>query len=280
MRIGSRKRNVLLALGAFASVLAGASGTVSEATLGAVDTAAVAYKSASVARRPSPEPAAAPRADRSRDAAAQGDVLVFIYHTHNRESFLPELGLGPEAAPADAYDPDVNITSVGKTLADMLRRRGIAAARSDADYPADVESFEYAKSYAYSARTVRDALAAYPDVRLIVDLHRDSLGRNETTVTVGGVSYARLCFVVGRRNPQWEKNAALAHKLHQAVESRLPGISRGVLTKSSHGHAEYNQSLSPNIVLIEAGGPYNTFAELNRSMDVLADAVAAVVGAE
>ena len=278
MRIRLRKRYVLLAFGAFASVLAWASGTASEEAGGSVDTAAVSYEFASVAARPAPEPASEFRSDRSAAGAASDKVVVFIYHTHNRESFLPELGLGPQADPADAYDPNINITAVGRTLANMLGRRGISAVLSNTDYPSEVEAFEYAKSYAYSARTVREALAAYPDVRLIVDLHRDSLGREATTVTIGGVPYARLCFVVGGRNPHRAKNEALAHKLHQAAESRLPGISRGVLTKSSHGHAEYNQSLSPYSVLVEAGGPYNTFAELYRSMDVLADAIAAVIG--
>ena len=87
-----------------------------------------------------------------------------------------------------------------------------------------------------------------------------------------GKSYAKIAFVIGRNNPNYEKNAALANKLHQAIEKKYPGLSRGVMKQGGAGHnGVYNQDLSSNALLIEIGGVDNTFEEMYLTVDVFAD---------
>ncbi|MNW63164.1 Stage II sporulation protein P (SpoIIP) [compost metagenome] len=55
-------------------------------------------------------------------------------------------------------------------------------------------------------------------------------------------------------------------------------MSRGVWGKNGGGgnNGEYNQTLSPNSILIEIGGIDNTAAELKRTSKILADMIAEV----
>ncbi|GAB2703772.1 stage II sporulation protein P [Paenibacillus thermoaerophilus] len=224
---------------------------------------------------PTPAPSAPPSGQSGTGAApGAGEKLVFIYHSHNRESYLPELKSKGITDPDLAYDAEVNVGLVGKRLQERLEDKGIGTAHSTTDYPSEIKGFNYAKSYAYSRGTVQEALAMHPKARLILDIHRDSLRRERTTATIGGVDYAQIYFVIGKKNPHWEQNSKLAEQLHAILEKNLPGLSKGVYGKSTHGNAEYNQSLSPHNLLVEIGGPDNTLEELYRATDALAAAVA------
>jgi stage II sporulation protein P len=209
----------------------------------------------------------------AQDAASK-EPQIFIYHSHNRESFLPELKSKGITSPDLAYDADVNVTLVGKRLKEKVEALGIPALQSTPDYPSSVKSFNYAKSYAYSAVTVKEAMAQHKQLGMIFDIHRDSLNREKTTVRIGDKDYAQVYFVVGKKNAGWEKNSEFASKIHSKLESKMPGISKGVYGKASNGNAEYNQSLSPNSILLEIGGPYNSLEEMYRTADLLAEIIA------
>ena len=83
----------------------------------------------------------------------------------------------------------------------------------------------------------------------------------------------RLCLPKTAWPPTYyEKNAKLANELHQLLEKKYKGLSRGAFVKNEPGSNNiYNQNLSENAMLIEFGGVDNTFEELNRSADALAD---------
>ncbi|MBD2844477.1 stage II sporulation protein P [Paenibacillus sp. IB182496] len=196
---------------------------------------------------------------------------VFIYHTHNRESWYPELGEGIK----DPSSADTNITMVGKRLAESLERLGVGAQHSATDYPTEVASYRWELLYTYSRSTVKQAMLANSEVRFIFDLHRDSLRRKDTTVTIDGEDYAQVFFIIGHRNPDWRENEAFATQIHEMLEARYPGLSRGIWGKdASTGNGEYNQSLAPESVLVEIGGVDNTLAESNRTADALAEVIA------
>lgn len=201
---------------------------------------------------------------------------VFIYHTHPQESFLPEL---PNAKQAnDAFDKKTNISLVGKHLADTLNGLGIGAYSSGVDYQSTVPNYNWNFSYKYSMQTVQEAFASNPDLEYFIDVHRDSAGRETTTKDFDGKSYAKIAFVVGQENPNWEKNEAFAAEIHKALEAKYPGLSRGTWGKDRKtGHGEYNQSVSPNSILIEVGGVENSFEECNRTMEVLAKVMSEIV---
>lgn len=200
-----------------------------------------------------------------------GRKAVFIYHTHNRESFYPEL----KGKKRDPQDAKINITLVGRRLAERLEEYGIGAVHSDKDYATSVKDFDWNRSYQYSLGTVRQAIADYGDLEFFFDIHRDSSRRSKTTVTIDGVAYAQVYFIIGRRNPGWRANEAFAREIHEALERTHPGLSRGIWGKTAeNGNGEYNQSVAPESVLIEIGGVDNTLEECYRTVDVLAGVIA------
>jgi len=200
-----------------------------------------------------------------------GRKVVFIYHSHNRESYYPELKSGAK----DPNSDTVNVTLVGKRLAQQLEKEGVGSTHSNKDYPSSVKGYNWNYSYKYSLQTVKQALARNDKLTFFFDLHRDSQRRSKTTATINGKDYAQVYFIIGHRNPNWRENEAFANKLHEKLEDKYPGLSRGVWGKTAaNGNGEYNQSIAPESVLIEIGGVDNTLEECYRTAEALAEVIA------
>ncbi|MCM3765345.1 stage II sporulation protein P [Neobacillus niacini] len=198
--------------------------------------------------------------------------VVYVYFTHNRESYLPYLkGV---TNPNLAYHSQINVTNIGDQLKASLEQRGIGTHVDKTDVQGNLnkKGLTYPKSYQESREVVQAAMASNRDLHYFFDIHRDSKRKNDTTISINGQAYAKLAFVIGGKNPNYEKNAELARELHKLLEKKYKGLSRGVMVKpAGSGNAVYNQNLSENAILIEFGGVDNTFEELNRSADALAD---------
>lgn len=215
-----------------------------------------------------PTESSAPPADKPSTGDAK---IVFIYHSHNRESWYPEVD------DKDANSTTKNITLLGKRLAEKLEEEGVGAMHSDTDYPTAIKGYRWELSYKYSKKTVQEALASSDDLKFFFDIHRDSQKRKYTTVDINGVSYAQVYFIIGHKNPNWKENEAFATKIHEALEKKYPGISRGIWGKTaSTGNAEYNQSLASESVLLEIGGVDNTLEESYRTADALGEVISEI----
>lgn len=211
------------------------------------------------------------------EAAASANPVskpaIYIYHSHNRESWIPEL---PGVTnPDNAFNATTNVSMLGARLAGVLQAMGAEVYHTSYDYAAIYgNQFNYAKSYVYSEKTIVNQLALHPQIEYLFDIHRDTSPRSETTVKISGTNYARLYFVIGLENPNWKQNAAFAKKIQALVTAKYPGLSRGIYYKDkSVGNGWYNQNYSANSALIEVGGEANTLAESNRTMDILAQAI-------
>lgn len=206
--------------------------------------------------------------EEEKPASAPDKKQVFIYHTHFTESFLPELE-GTDN-PDRAYDNHENITKVGKRLGQSLENLGLGSEVSTKGY--DVG---WNRLYQASRERVVTAMKQNQDLKYLIDIHRDSQRREKTTQTINGKAYARIAFVIGTAHKNWEKNEQYARKLHKKMDQLYPGLSKGVFRKSrAMGNGEYNQSLSPNSILVEVGGVDNSFKEAYRTADALSKVIA------
>lgn len=200
---------------------------------------------------------------------------VLIYHSHPREAYNPLLGAQSDN-PSSA-NPSKNVMLVGSYIAKRLEERGVGTLHSKDDYATKVKDYSWNFSYKYSRITVKAALAGNDQLTDLIDIHRDSQRHGKTTTEINGKNYAQVYFILGHENKNWKKNEAFANKIHQELEKNYPGLSRGIWGKtSSQGNGEYNQSLSPNSVLIEVGGIDSTDEELKRTADILGDIIADV----
>ncbi|EES73368.1 stage II sporulation protein P [Paenibacillus sp. oral taxon 786 str. D14] len=197
---------------------------------------------------------------------------VLIYHTHNRESWLPELQ--GKTDPNEAFDSKINVTLLGKDLSNKLKVKGMSVIQSAEDYPSKINKFDYAKSYAYSKATLSKELFKHKSIEYVFDIHRDSESKSKTTILYNNVNYAQLYFVVGRDNPNWKQIKKFAARLQNKLNEKIPGISKGIYQKDhSSGNGQYNQSLAEYSALIEIGGVENALEENYRTISILADAI-------
>ncbi|MGJ7912197.1 stage II sporulation protein P [Neobacillus sp. LXY-1] len=198
--------------------------------------------------------------------------VVYLYFTHNRESYLPYLKGVTDSD--NAYHSQINVTKVGEHLKSSLENRGIGTFVDKTDINANLnkKGWKFWRSYDESRTVVQAAMASNRDLHYFIDIHRDSQRKDKTTVSINGKSYAKLAFIIGGKNPNYEKNAKFATELHNLLEKKYKGLSRGIIIKNEPGsNSIYNQNLSDNAILIEFGGVDNNFDELNRSADALAD---------
>ena len=199
---------------------------------------------------------------------------VLILHTHATESYTK--------SPSDSYaessayrtlDPEYNMVAMGDLLASLLEAEGIRVIHDTTlhDYP------EYTGAYYRSEDTIEGYLETYPEIFLVLDLHRDSAadgygGELDTSATVHGEESAQLMFLMGTDYDTWRENMNLAVKLTALLEKTHPGVTRGILTRND----DYNQYLTPGSLLVEVGGAGNTRQEAQMAIRALAEAIVAL----
>ncbi|NIK27158.1 stage II sporulation protein P [Thalassobacillus devorans] len=214
--------------------------------------------------------------EEKRERQVIEDKSVLIYHSHSWEAFNPLL-TGESNQDASSTNPDVNVIAVGSKLKKELETRGIGAVhdRTDMTRGLKEKGWNYNHSYVLSRELVQEALAQDDRLTYLVDIHRDSQPKKITTQTINGIEYARLFFIVGKENENFEKNLAIAKEIHEALESQYPGISRGVFIKTKmEGNGIYNQDLTERAMLLEFGGVDNNLTELYNSIEAFADVFA------
>lgn len=192
------------------------------------------------------------------------DPRVYIYNTHQLEGYdinNQEYSIIPNVQMAsyllkdrlNSYDIPT-IVEMGN-ISDLLNANG----------------WSYSYSYKASRYFLEDTINKYPNLDLIIDLHRDSISHDNSTVNYNGKNYAKILFVIGEDYSTYQKNLELANSLNNLLKEKVPTISRGVILKGGSGvNGIYNQDLNNNIVLIECGGNENSLDEIINTIDVLA----------
>ena len=203
------------------------------------------------------------------------DEVMYIYFSHTRESYLPLLkGVSDINS---AFNSKANVTLVGEKLKKSLEAKGIRTKidKTDVNAILNKKGLAYGSSYSEARNLVQEVMATDKNIKYFIDVHRDSQRKKVTTIKIDGKEYARLSFIIGGENPNYEQNLKLAKEIHKKISDKYPGLSRGVFEKRGAGtNGKFNQDLSGNAMLVEAGGVDNNLDELNASMEVLAGALA------
>ena len=192
------------------------------------------------------------------------EPTVLIYHTHGTESYS-------EISGYRTRDNAYNMVSIGDAVEKKLTAAGISVIHDTVthDYPS------YDGSYASSRKSVAQYLAEYPSIKLVLDLHRDSMtdsSGKQIQTSVNGAAQMMLVMGVEVGSvvfPNWKENMALAVKLHTLLEQKTPGIMRPLCIRAQR----FNQDLCTGALLIEMGAAGNTQEQALKSADLLCDAI-------
>ena len=202
------------------------------------------------------------------------EPTVLILHSHGTESFAPT-GNYTETTPYHTMDTSHNMISVGAYVAELLQQNGISVLQDTTLH----DTPSYNAAYSNSRRSIQDYLEKYPSIRLVLDLHRDSIEDEKGNQVVQSVfsqdtTYAPLMFVVGTdssglTHPNWQNNLSLALKLQALLEGICPGICRDISLRTQR----FNQDLSDGALLVEVGASGNSRQEALRSAEVLVEGI-------
>lgn len=196
------------------------------------------------------------------------DPVVYIYNTHQLEEY--------NAANLEEYNIRPNVLMASYILREYLNKNNIKTVVETADITdfLNVNGWSYSKSYDASRYYLNEAINKYPNLKLIIDLHRDAIEYNASTITIGDKKYAKVLFVVGLDYENYKPNLELANTLNDLINSKYPNLSRGILTKTGSGvNGIYNQDAKSNIVLIECGGYQNNIEEVTNTAIALSDVI-------
>ena len=211
------------------------------------------------------------------DIKNNSEPQVLILHTHATESYLRHKeNYYTDTDLARTTDNEYNMVALGKIIADKLNEAGIATLHDTTqhDYPS------YSESYSRAADTICSYIDKYPSIKIIIDLHRDSIAANDTdkvkvTTEINGKKAAQIMLVMGSQSgnvtnfPNWRENLKLATKLQQTVEVMYPSLARSIHFMSKN----YNESLTNGSMLIEIGTDGNTLDEAKYSAELLSNAL-------
>ena len=206
---------------------------------------------------------------------------VLIVHTHATESYMDsDLGYYYESFYPRSDDDGRNVVRVGQQICESLKEEGITAAHCTVHH----DDPSYLGAYDNCAASINEYIARYPTIKIILDIHRDSITTDDNekikpTFTYNGKKAAQIMIMCGNDNygyydfPNWQENLSLAVKLQSAAETDYPGMTRPL----HFGNFMYNMNLAPGSLLIEIGTDANTLEEAVRSGEYLGKVVAKVL---
>lgn len=195
---------------------------------------------------------------------------VYIYNTHQTESYSMKT--------LEPYNITPSVMMASYLMKEHFQKAGIETIVEEtniSDYMKE-QGYQYAESYVASRTFVESILKKYPDLKLIIDLHRDAIPHDSSTITIGEKNYAKVLFIVGMNNPNYQANLSLAQSLSDLINQSYPKLSRGIMSKSgSNVNGLYNQDLNGNMILLELGANENTIDEVQNTVEAIVPIISA-----
>lgn len=197
---------------------------------------------------------------------------IYIYNTHQTEEYKPTSYL--------EYSVNPNVLMASYILEEQLSKKGhvVLVEEESVSKLRTTLGLNYAGSYKVIRSMMENAKKNNPTLKYYIDLHRDSLTRDKTTLTVDSKSYAKILFIVGLENSNYQENLDFTNKISDLLNQKVKGLSKGIYKKEGPlVNGVYNQDFSNRVILIELGGNENTIDEVYRSLIVLGEVLDEVI---
>lgn len=198
--------------------------------------------------------------------------LIYIYNSHQLEEYAPSNFIESEVKPTVMMSSYIMQDVFNKNkLSTIVEERSIKKILND-------NSWKYYKSYDASRVYLDDTKNNNPSLKYFIDVHRDSLGKDKTTIEINGKRYAKVIFLIGLENPNYEKNLSFTTKINDKLNEKYPNLSKGIYKKGGDGvNGVYNQDSSEYTILIEIGGKDNNTTEVLNSTLAFTDVFMEVI---
>lgn len=199
---------------------------------------------------------------------------VLIIHTHSSEAYAPDgTDLYVPTDTARTEDTNFNVVRVGDELTRILESYGLHVLHDRGIY----DSPSYTGSYSRAGAAVESYLSQYPELAVVIDLHRDALGSGDTVyktvAELSGRPAAQVMLVVGTgetglEHPLWQENLKLALTLQERMNRQYPTLARPLALVPER----YNQQLTTGSFILEVGSSGNTLQEALAAVRLFGEA--------
>ena len=195
--------------------------------------------------------------DNTISTSKELEPIIYLYNTHQSEEY----------ASSNYAEFSINPTVIMNNyiLEDIFTKQGYPTLVEESSIKEILKKNNWPgyNSYKASRILMEEAREKYPSLKYFIDVHRDSLKRDKTTIEIGDKSYAKVLFIVGLENKDYQKNLAFTEKINSKLNEYYPGLSKGIYKKSGPGvNGVYNQDFNEYTILIEIGGYDNTTTEV------------------
>ena len=202
---------------------------------------------------------------------------ILIYHTHAAsEGFIDSKGKSSEDG----------IVAIGGYLTKILKEvYGYEVIHDTTQYDIVNGIIDRNKAYTAAYKGISALLEKDKDIAVVIDLHRDGVGKNVHTYTkVDGKQAAQVMFFNGLsrnkngdiaylKNDNLEDNLAFSLQLKMKAMELYPDFTRPIYLKGYR----YNLHLAKRSLLIELGNQNNTVQEAKNAMPPLAKVLDSVL---
>ena len=201
-----------------------------------------------------------------------GKKQILIYHTHGASESFSDSRSGKVAD---------GVIGVGEKLAKELEKNGYGVIHDTTKYDWMDGKIDRSKAYNVSLAGVQKQLEKNPDIQVIIDLHRDSVGKNRTidgkrtaiAMFFNGMSRNQSGEIAYLTNPNREANLAFSLQLKCHAMELFDGFTKPIYLKGYR----YNLHLKERALLIELGNENNTVEEAMNAAAPLAKVIADVL---
>lgn len=201
---------------------------------------------------------------------------ILIFHTHGSESY----------ADSESGKQSDTVVGVGEQLKKELEKQGFSVYHDKTSYDIKNGQLDRSKAYYYAAQGIEALLKKYPQIQVVIDLHRDGVASGTRLVTkVDGKKTAQIMFFNGMsrtatngeisylKNPNKLWNLAFSMQLQKKAYEKYPGFTRKVYVKGYR----YNLHYRKRSLLVEVGAQTNTVEEAYNAMKPLANLLSSVL---
>ncbi len=192
------------------------------------------------------------------------DPLVYIYNSHQNEQYtgkgLSEYNISPGVMMASYIFENrlekINIET--KVMEDNI-----------IDYM-NLNNMKHSQSYIASRYFIEKTIKETSSLKLIIDLHRDSIPKEKATTIINNKSCAKITFVIGNEYDTYEENLNMTKKLNNMIKEKYPSLTKDILIKGGKGNnGIYNQDLSPKMFTLEIGTDTSTIEEVQNTIEII-----------
>lgn len=198
--------------------------------------------------------------------------LIYIYNSHQEEQYQATSFIESEVAPTVLMP-----SFIMKDIFDKNNYNTIVEERSIKEV-LNNNNWKYYKSYDASRIYLDEVKNNNPSIKYFIDVHRDSLKRDKTTVSINDKNYAKIIFLIGIENPNYLENLEFTTKINDKLNELYPNLSKGIYKKGGVGvNGVYNQDNSKFTMLVEIGGVENNTTEVLNSTLAFCEAFMEVI---